>query len=149
MASLGSYQWLVGYGTFITGGTWQRYPSCRICRVPKLRRVYNPEMAWYPFAIEDEKAETIAICFSVDEEQLDYFDKYEGVELGLYERAKREVLIKKRNGIWIATEAWIYLPTSRTMQNPHFPWEDSDDRWLHDEIQKLTHLRETFPEFFS
>ena len=148
MSSPNSNQYLVGYGTFITGGTWQRYPSCRVCRVLGLRRVYNPEMAWYPFAIDDKQAEILAVCFLVDEDQLEYFDRYEGVELGLYERTKRKVLIKESNGIWITKEAWIYLPTSGTMQHPHFPWEDSNDRWLRDEIQKIVQLQDSFPEFF-
>ena len=62
MASPESSQWLVGYGTFITRGTWKRYPSCRVCRVPGLRRVYDPKMAWFPFAIADEQAEMLATC---------------------------------------------------------------------------------------
>jgi gamma-glutamylcyclotransferase (GGCT)/AIG2-like uncharacterized protein YtfP len=148
MSSPNSNQYLVGYGTFITRGTWQRYPSCRVCRVPGLRRVYNPEMAWYPFAIVDKQAEILAVCFLVDEDQLEYFDRYEGVELDLYERTKRKVLIKENNGMWTTREAWIYLPTAGTMQHPHFPWEDSKDRWLIDEIRKLVYLQDFFPEFF-
>ena len=53
-------QWLVGYGTFITRGTWKNYASCRMCRVPGFRRVYDPKMAWFPFAIVDEEAEALA-----------------------------------------------------------------------------------------
>jgi gamma-glutamylcyclotransferase (GGCT)/AIG2-like uncharacterized protein YtfP len=105
-------------------------------------------MAWYPFAIVDGQAEILAVCFLVDEDQLAYFDRYEGVELGLYERTKRKVLIKESNGIWITREAWIYLPTSGTMQHPHFPREDSNDRWLRDEVQKNFQLQDSFPEFF-
>jgi gamma-glutamylcyclotransferase (GGCT)/AIG2-like uncharacterized protein YtfP len=106
-------------------------------------------MAWYPFAIVDKQAEILAVCFLVDEDQLEHFDRYEGVELGLYERTKRKVLIKESNGIWITRAAWIYLPTSGTMQYPHFPWGDSNDRWLCEEIQKLVQLQDAFPEFFT
>ncbi|MHA2143160.1 MAG: gamma-glutamylcyclotransferase family protein [Candidatus Thorarchaeota archaeon] len=80
-----SNQWLVGYGTFITRGTWKRYPSCRVCRVPGLRRVYDPKMAWFPFAIVDEQAEMLAVCFMIDEDSLEAFDRYEGVGQGFYE----------------------------------------------------------------
>jgi hypothetical protein len=34
------------------------------------------------------------------------------------------------------------------MQHPLFPWEDSDDRWLRDEIRKLVELQDIFPDFF-
>jgi gamma-glutamylcyclotransferase (GGCT)/AIG2-like uncharacterized protein YtfP len=105
-------------------------------------------MALYPFAIVDKQAEILAVCFLVDEDQLEYFDRYEGVKLGLYERTKRKVLIKESNGIWNTREAWIYLPTSGTMQHPQFPWDDSNDLWLRDEIQKLVQLQDSFPEFF-
>ncbi|UCH04636.1 MAG: gamma-glutamylcyclotransferase [Candidatus Thorarchaeota archaeon] len=149
MASPDSNQWLVGYGTFITRGTWKRYSSCRVCRVPGLRRVYDPEMAWFPFAIVDKQTEILAVCFLVDEDRLDYFDRYEGVEQGLYERAKREILVREDNETWVSREAWIYLPTSGTMQHPHFPWEDSDDRWLRERIRKSVELQDSFPQFFQ
>ncbi|MFX1416463.1 MAG: gamma-glutamylcyclotransferase family protein [Promethearchaeota archaeon] len=148
MPSLESDQWLVGYGTFITRGTWKKHPSCRICRVPRLRRVYDPQMAWFPFAVADRQAEILAVCFLLDENRLEYYDRYEGVEQGLYERAKREILIKQDNCTWVSEGAWIYLPTSGTMQHPLFPWEDSDDRWLRDEIRKMVELQDPFPEFF-
>ncbi|MHA2143430.1 MAG: gamma-glutamylcyclotransferase family protein [Candidatus Thorarchaeota archaeon] len=111
MTSDTTNQWLVGYGTFITRGTWKNYPSCRVCRVPGLRRVYDPKMAWFPFAIVDEQAEMLAVCFLVDEDSLEAFDRYEGVGQGLYERVKREVLVKEDDGKWVSREAWIYLPT--------------------------------------
>ncbi|MFW9890015.1 MAG: hypothetical protein ACFFER_17670, partial [Candidatus Thorarchaeota archaeon] len=78
MPSQNSSQMLVGYGTFITGGTWKNYPSCRVCRVPGLRRVYDPKMARFPFAVVDEQAEMLAVCFLVDENSLEAFDRYEG-----------------------------------------------------------------------
>ena len=105
-------------------------------------------MAWFPFAIVDEQAEMLAVCFLVDEDSLEAFDRYEGVGQGLYERAKREVLVKEDDGAWVSREAWIYLPTSDTMQNPGFPWDDLDDRWLRSEIQELKGLQEAFPEFY-
>ncbi len=148
MTSLNPSQWLVGYGTFITGGAWKRYPSCRVCRAPGLRRVYDPEMAWFPFAVVDKQAEILAVCFLVDEELLEYFDRYEGVEQGLYERIKREVLIQENNETWVSREAWVYVPTSGTMQHPLFPWDDSNDRWLSEEIRQLVELQDSFPEFF-
>lgn len=147
MSSSSSKQWLVGYGTFITRGTWKKYQNCRVCRVPGLRRVYSPDMAGYPFAIIEEQSEILAVCFLVDKGDLEYFDRIEGVELGLYERTKREGLIKENNE-WITEVVWIYLPTVETMQHPLFPWEDSNDRWLHDEIRKLKELQNSFPEFF-
>ena len=52
------------------------------------------------------------------------------------------------DGTWVSREAWIYLPTSGTMQNPLFPWEDSDDRWHTEEILKLVDLQNSFPELF-
>lgn len=148
MVSPGSNQWLVGYGTFITRGTWKRYPSCRVCRIPGLRRVYDPELARFPFAIPDDQAEILAVCFLVDNDRLEYFDRYEGVEQGLYERAMREVLIRQDNGEWALGKAWIYLPASGTMEHPLFPWNDSDDRWLCEEIRNLVELKDSFPEFF-
>jgi len=147
VSSSGSNQWLVGYGTFITKGTWKRYPSSKVCKVPGFRRVYNPEMAWYPFAIVDEQAEILAVCFLVNDKHLEHFDRIEGVELGLYERIKKEVFIKMDDA-WITIEAWIYLPTGGTMRHPLFPWDDSKDRWLNDEIRKLVELQGCFPEFF-
>ncbi|MFW9889688.1 MAG: gamma-glutamylcyclotransferase family protein, partial [Candidatus Thorarchaeota archaeon] len=123
--------------------------SCRVCRVPGLRRVYDPKMAWFPFAVVDEQAEMLAVCFMVDEDSLEAFDRYEGVGQGLYERVKREVLVKDDDGTWVSREAWIYMPTSETIQNLLFPWEDEDDRWLREEIQQLTDLRDSFPEFFT
>ncbi|MFW9890271.1 MAG: gamma-glutamylcyclotransferase family protein [Candidatus Thorarchaeota archaeon] len=149
MSSIQPNQWLVGYGTFITKGTWKNYPSCRVCKVPGLRRMYDPKMAWFPFAIDDEETEMLAVCFLVDEDSLEAFDRYEGVGQGLNERVKREVLVKEEDGIWISREAWIYLPTSSTMENPLFPWEDSDDRWLRENIQELVELHASFPEFFG
>ena len=148
MASSRTSQWLVGYGTFITTGTWKNYASCRICRVPGLRRVYNPKMAWFPFAIVDNQAEMLAVCFLVDEDSLESFDRYEGVGQGLYERVKREVLMKEDEGAWFSRMAWIYLATSGTMQDPLFPWEDSEDRWLQEEIRETGELQNSFPEFF-
>jgi gamma-glutamylcyclotransferase (GGCT)/AIG2-like uncharacterized protein YtfP len=139
---------LIGYGTFITRGTWRRYPSSRFCRVPGLRRVYDPEIAWFPFAIVDKGAEILAVCFLVDEDCLEDFDRYEGVELGLYERTKMKAVIKESNGTWITREAWIYLPTPDTMKHPRFPWKDTDDRWLREEIQNQVELQDSFPEFF-
>ena len=114
MASPIPKDWLVGYGTFITRGTWKNYPSCRVCRVPGLRRVYDPKMAGFPFAIGDKQAEMLAVCFLVDEDSLEAFDRYEGVGQGLYERVKRDVLVKEDDGAWVSRKAWIYLPTSRT-----------------------------------
>ncbi|MFW9887511.1 MAG: gamma-glutamylcyclotransferase family protein [Candidatus Thorarchaeota archaeon] len=105
MPSSNPKQWLVGYGTFITRGTWKNYLGCRVCRVPGLRRVYDPKMAWFPFAIVDEQAEMLAVCFLVDEDNLEAFDRYEGVRQGLYERMMREVLVKDDDGTWVSREA--------------------------------------------
>ncbi|MFW9887188.1 MAG: gamma-glutamylcyclotransferase family protein [Candidatus Thorarchaeota archaeon] len=146
MSSNSSKKWLVGYGTFITRGIWKRYPSCRVCRVPGLRRVYDPKMAWFPFAIVDEQAEMLAVCFLVDEDSLEAFDRYEGVGQGLYERVKREVLVKEDDGTWGFRDAWIYLPTSDTMKHPLFPWKDTDDRWFQEQIRVLAELQDSFPE---
>ncbi|MFW9889353.1 MAG: hypothetical protein ACFFER_14290 [Candidatus Thorarchaeota archaeon] len=99
MSSPNPDQWLVGYGTFITRGTWKNYPSCRVCRVPGLRRVYDPKMAWFPFATDDEQAEMLAVCFLVDEDSLEASHRYEGVGQGLYKRVKREVLVKEEDGM--------------------------------------------------
>ena len=55
-------------------------------------------MAWFPFAIVDEQAEMLAVCFLVDEDSLEVLDRYEGVGQGLYERVKREVLVKEDDG---------------------------------------------------
>ena len=79
------------------------------------------------FAIADEQTEMITVCFLVDEDSLEAFDRFEGVGQGFYERAKREVLVREDDGTWVSREVWIYLPTSSTMQNPLFPWADSDE----------------------
>ena len=79
------------------------------------------------FAIADEQTEMLAVCFLVDEDSLEAFVRYEGVRQDFYERAKREVLVREDDGTWVSRGAWIYLPTSGTMQNPLFPWEDSDE----------------------
>ncbi|MFW9889849.1 MAG: gamma-glutamylcyclotransferase, partial [Candidatus Thorarchaeota archaeon] len=97
----------------------------------------------------DEQAEMLAVCFLVDENSLEAFDRYEGVGQGLYERVKREVLVKEDDGKWVSREAWIYLPTPETMQHPLFPWDDKDDRWMRDEVRELVELQDSFPEFFS
>ncbi|MFW9888795.1 MAG: gamma-glutamylcyclotransferase, partial [Candidatus Thorarchaeota archaeon] len=95
------------------------------------------------------QAEMLAVCFMVDEDSLEAFDRYEGVGQGLYERVKREVRFKAEDGTWASMEAWIYMPTLSTTQNPLFPWEDSDDRWLREEIRMMDELRNVFPDFFQ
>ncbi|MFW9890247.1 MAG: hypothetical protein ACFFER_18845 [Candidatus Thorarchaeota archaeon] len=67
---------------------------------------------------------------------------------GLYERVKREVLVKEDDEAWISRRAWIYLPTTDTIQHPLFPWKDLDDRWLWQEIRRSIELQDQFPEFF-
>ncbi|MFW9888864.1 MAG: gamma-glutamylcyclotransferase [Candidatus Thorarchaeota archaeon] len=110
--------------------------------------MYDSKMAWFPFAIVDEQAEILAVCFLVDEASLEAFDRYEGVGQGLYERVKRDVLVKEEDATWTAREAWIYLPTADTMQQPLFPWDDEGDRWLKERIRELKEIQKDFPEFF-
>ncbi len=135
---------VVGYGTFITNGIWKQHENCKICRVLEYRRVYNPEMARFPFAIKDETSSFLALSFEVPEDEINHLDHIEGVKQGLYSRIITRILILVDN---ILANAWMYVPTEQTRNHPYFPWDDYNDLWMVQNILSDNELLEMFRPF--
>ncbi len=132
---------IVGYGTFITRGYWKNKSNVKICKVTGFRRIL-PKGNWFPFVLPDENSSFWALKFDVNEEELNQLDYYEGVAAGLYKRIKIDIQLK--NGI--KKEAFIYVPTQKTIQQQNLLLEmDKIDKWK-EEIRKDSNLLRKFPE---
>lgn len=133
---------VVGYGTFITRRTFERYQSIALCKVTGFRRVYPPRSG-YPFALPtSEKDGFWALIFDIPEAELPAFDEYEGVPV-LYERKTVSVQLKSPGTI----SAEIYLASKKAIQDFKLsPTMDPTDRWRNFIKEKVPDLLKQFPE---
>jgi gamma-glutamylcyclotransferase (GGCT)/AIG2-like uncharacterized protein YtfP len=135
---------VVGYGTFITRETWKNKSNVKVCKVTGFRRVL-PQGNWFPYILPDEDSSFWALKFDVNEEELKQLDYYEGVPAGLYKRIT--ITIQLKNGT--EKEAFIYVPTEKTIQQQNLSLNmDKDDKWKY-EIKKHSKIVEKFPELLK
>jgi gamma-glutamylcyclotransferase (GGCT)/AIG2-like uncharacterized protein YtfP len=135
---------VIGYGTFITRNLWKDKRNVEVCKVKGYKRIF-PEGNWFPYVLPSESSSFWALKFEVNEEELKQLDYYEGVHAGLYKRVKTKVELKNGEEI----EAYIYVPTEKTIESQNLS-EDMDkiDRWQ-EEIKEHPEILEKFPELVS
>ncbi len=133
---------VVGYGTFITRRTFERYHNLELCKVTGFKRVYPPRSG-YPFAIPaSEKDGFWALLFDIPEDELPSFDNYEGAPI-LYER--KTVSIQRKASQSISAE--IYIASKKEIQDAQLSTTmDPTDRWRDVIKAKVPDLLEKFPE---
>jgi len=131
---------LIGYGTFITRGFWKDKSRVQVCKVKNYRRIY-PEGYWFPFVLPADDS-FWALKFDVNQNQLDKFDRYEGVPSGLFQREVTQIELKDSSLI----QAYIYVPTLDLIKSENLSLElDTCDRWK-EEIKKIPEIIDKFPE---
>ncbi len=133
---------VVGYGTFITRRTFERYKNLELCKVTGFKRVYPPRSG-YPFALPcGEKDGFWALLFDVPVEELPSFDNYEGAPI-LYERKTISVQLKSSQMV----SAEIYVASKKEIQDCNLTTTmDPTDRWRDVIKAKVPDLLEKFPE---
>ena len=132
---------IVGYGTFITRGYWKDKSNVEVCKVIGFRRILS-EGNWFPYVLPDKNSSFWALKFDVSENELKKLDYYEGVPAGLYKRIKIDIQLK--NGT--KHEAFIYVPTEKTIQQQDLSLKmDKKDKWR-EEIRNHPNILQKFPE---
>ncbi|OLS14425.1 MAG: hypothetical protein RBG13Loki_1910 [Promethearchaeota archaeon CR_4] len=140
--TLGKFVRIVGYGTFLTRRTFERYKNVGLCKVTGFRRVHPPRSS-YPFILPaSDKDGFWALVFEVPCEELPGFDAYEGVP-DLYERKTISVSLKSQAVI----PADIYVPSEKAVQDFKLSTiNDPSDRWRELIKEKLPDLLVQYPE---
>jgi Gamma-glutamyl cyclotransferase, AIG2-like len=140
---ISKYCCLVGYGTLITGETYKKKRNIRVCFIPNYRRLFPKEISWFPFVLPDSKYKGFfALSFDVNDKELRDIDYYEGVFSGLYYRKEIKIVFKEK----IEKNAFIYLPTQKTIDDHKLSLKmDPNDLWI-DEIKKKKEILKEFPE---
>ncbi len=133
---------IVGYGTFITRRTFERYQNLELCKVAGFKRVYPPRSG-YPFALSASKNDGFwALLFDIPEDELASFDNYEGAPI-LYERKTISVRLKTSQEI----SAEIYVASKKEIQDAKLTTTmDPTDRWRDVIKAKVPDLLKKFPE---
>ncbi|HEY0090502.1 MAG TPA: gamma-glutamylcyclotransferase family protein [Candidatus Lokiarchaeia archaeon] len=132
---------IVGYGTFITRGIWKDKRNVKVCLVKDFVRIL-PLESWFPYALPLKNAYFNALKFDVLKSDLEKLDEYEGLPSGLFRRVKIEVTIKNEQ----KKEAYIYVPTDKTIKKYNLnPNIDKSDKWK-EEIKKFPEIVKIFPE---
>ena len=132
---------VVGYGTFITKGHWKDKIDVNSCLVEEYVRIF-PKGNWFPYVLSCKDASFWALKFDVNEKELDDLDHYEGVPAEIFKRVETRVILKNREKI----NAFIYVPTEKTIESQNLTLEmDDSDRWR-EEIKKIPEIVKKFPE---
>ncbi len=133
---------IVGYGTFITRRTFERYQNLELCKVTGFKRVYPPRSG-YPFVLPANAKDGFwALLFDVPEAELPSFDNYEGAPI-LYERKTVTVQVKGSQAI----SAEIYIASKKEIQDARLTTTmDPTDRWRDVIKAKVPDLLKKFPE---
>ena len=135
---------VVGYGTFITKGHWKDKDNVEVCIVKDFVRIH-PKGNWFPFILPKKGNSFKALKFDVEKGQLNALDLYEGVSADLYDRVEIQVFLKNNDKI----NAFIYVPTQKTIESQGLtPEMDKNDRWR-EEIKKFPEIVNKFPELIS
>ncbi len=131
---------VVGYGTFITQGYWKNKGNVEPCLVRNYTRVFPPNY-WFPIVIPSADS-FWALKFDVTQEELNQLNKYEGVDLGLFERIRTQVELKKGNKI----NAFLYVPTENLINSQKLTIDlDINDGWK-EHLKKIPEIVQLFPE---
>ena len=133
---------IVGYGTFITHRTYERYQNLQLCKVRGFKRVYPPRSG-YPFAVPASEQDGFwALLFDIPVDQLPSFDNYEGAPV-LYER--RTITVQLKSSDWVPAE--IYVASQKEILEGKLSTSmDPTDRWRDVIKAKVPELVERFPE---
>ena len=131
---------VIGYGTFITRGYWKDKQNIEPCLVSNYSRVFPPNY-WFPVVFPSNDS-FWALKFDVSQEELNQLDNYEGVHLGLFERIRTQVELKRGNKII----AFLYIPTENLIITQKLTIElDTSDRWK-DHLKTFPEIVQLFPE---
>ena len=143
-----NFDFVIGYGTFITNKMFKFTNDVKICFVPKCRRIYIPS-EHFPFALEDpSKDGFFALLFKVENKEFKRLDFYEGVDAGLFYRKKIFIFVKKESN-YVKKQAFIYLPTEQSISDHKLSLEcDKDDKWI-EKIRENPDVCEKFPELLE
>lgn len=132
---------VVGYGTFITRKYFEQFQNVVVCQIHNYIRIY-PEGNWFPYALPCEGTSFWALKFSVNKQELEKLDQYEGVPSGLYDRVELSFSLTDHN----EEKGFIYIPSENTIQKYGLsPEMDPNDRWK-EEIRKFPDIIEKYPE---
>ncbi len=133
---------VLGYGTFITRRTFERYQNLELCKVTGFKRVYPPRSG-YPFAIPASENDGFwAFLFDIPEEELPSFDNYEGVP-ALYER--KTISVQSKTGQEVSAE--IYVASTESVKVSKLTATmDPTDRWRDVIKEKVPDLLKKYPE---
>ncbi len=134
---------VIGYGTFITRGLWKDKFNVEVCTVINFTRIF-PRNSWFPYVLQS-KGSFKALKFDVNEQELETFDRIEGVFEGLFKRVNTEIYLKNDR----KSSAFIYVPTDKTIKSQNLLLElDKTDQWK-EEIKKCFEIVNKFPELIS
>ena len=96
---------LAVYGTLRKG-------SGNLCRIEKTALIY-PGHQRFPAMIHDAAGSgTVVEVQEVDNEALTAYDRYEGVDAGIYQRVKADVVMDDGS----RTAAWVYLAGEKLLE---------------------------------
>ena len=134
---------VIGYGTFITRGLWKNKFNVEVCTVINFTRIF-PKNNWFPYALKSAGSFK-ALKFAVTKEEINYLDKIEGVNNGLFKRVKVDILLKNNR----LSSAFMYVPTEETIVSQKLALEsDKVDRWK-EEIKKTPEIIRNFPDLLT
>ena len=144
-----NFDFVIGYGTFITNKMFKFTKDVKICFVPKCRRIYIPS-EHFPFALEDpSKDGFFALLFKVEHKEFKRLDFYEGVDAGLFYRKEISILVKKDIKTYDKEKAFIYLPTEQSISDHNITLDsDKEDEWI-EKIRANPEICEKFPELLE
>ncbi len=134
---------VIGYGTFITRGLWKSKFNVEVCTVINFTRIF-PRNSWFPYALKSTGSFK-ALKFGVTKEEINFLDKIEGVNNGLFKRVMVDILLKNQR----PSSAFMFVPTEETIVSQKLTLKsDKIDRWK-EEIKKLPEIVRSFPDLFT
>ncbi len=134
---------VIGYGTFITLGRWKNKINVEVCVVNNFTRIF-PRNSWFPYALKSSGSFK-ALKMDVTKEEINFLDKIEGVDNGLFRRVKVDILLKNNQ----SSSAFMYVPTKETIVSQNLTLKlDKIDRWK-EEIKIIPEIVRKFPDLLT
>ena len=134
---------IIGYGTFITLGRWRNKINVEVCVVNNFTRIF-PRNSWFPYALKSSGSFK-ALKMDVTTEELNFLDKIEGVDNGLFKRVKVDILLRNNQ----SSSAFMYVPTEETIVSQNLTLKlDKVDRWK-EEIKIIPEIVRKFPDLLT
>jgi len=134
---------VIGYGTFITRGLWKDKFNVEVCTVINFTRIF-PTNSWFPYALKSAGSFK-ALKFAVTKEEINFLDKIEGVDNGLFKRVMVDILLENNR----PSSAFMYVPTEETIVSQKLTLKlDKIDRWK-EEIKKTLEIIRNFPDLLT